>query len=130
MDPRSQKMLEVCGCPSLWPGEEGGLHLKIQVLDKVETWTLRTKNGHLPTNYVWVSYRLKLWWPAIRYGLATLYPGHAPDPWTSPRASSSSPISRCCRFSLLGVNRNIRRAIPHSLEPLAELASSAFPLSR
>jgi hypothetical protein len=70
------------------------------VKTKAEVWLMRLKNGHLPSKYAWVSYRLQLW-ASIRYGLGVL---------SAPLASFGE---LCPKFAfqalpLLGVNRNIR----------------------
>ena len=38
---------------------------------RAETWVNRLTNGHLPSKFAWVSYRLQLW-AGIRYGLGVL----------------------------------------------------------
>jgi hypothetical protein len=65
-----------------------------------EVWLMRLKNGHLPSKYAWVSYRLQLW-ASIRYGLGVL---------SSPLATLGE---LCPKFAfqalpLLGINRNVR----------------------
>ena len=67
----------------------------------MHTWTNRTKNGHLPTKYAWVSYRFKLW-PGLRYGLATL---------ATPLAAAKELLRKEEQEMLpfLGINRNIKR---------------------
>ena len=101
----SEKMLGVYSCPA---GDDTK-HLEVRVLDKVATWTARTRNGHLPSKLAWVSYRFKLW-PAIRYGLATL---------ATPLAVAQDllGVSYFHILSFLGVNRNIKkgyRTIPRA----------------
>ena len=42
-----------------------------KINEKVETWTNRMRNGHLPSYLGWKSYHLKLW-PSIRWGLGVM----------------------------------------------------------
>ena len=66
---KAKEMLGVYSCLS----EDDTVHinLNLKIIKQVETWTNRTKSSHLPSKFVWVLYRFKLW-PGIRYGLATL----------------------------------------------------------
>ena len=41
------------------------------VRTRAEIWTNRLVNGHLPSTYAWVSYRMQLW-PSVCYGLGVL----------------------------------------------------------
>jgi hypothetical protein len=68
--------LGVAACPtgddSHHPGAPGNPKDKWKsVKTKAEVWLMRLKNGHLPSKYAWVSYRLQLW-ASIRYGLGVL----------------------------------------------------------
>ena len=42
-----------------------------KILEKVEKWTQRLKNGHLPSYLGWLAYKNKLW-PSVRYGLGVM----------------------------------------------------------
>ena len=91
-----EKTLGVWSSPS---GEEGSQLEKIA--ERVEKWTSRTANGHLPAKFAWVSYKLKLW-PGLRYGLATLA-----TPFRTAASFLDSFHFRMLPF--LGINRNIKR---------------------
>eukprot|EP00956_Cyclotella_meneghiniana_P011552 scaffold16227_cov96-Cyclotella_meneghiniana.AAC.2 len=67
---------------------------------KAEVWVNRLKNAHLPSKYVWVSYRLQLW-SSVRYSLGVL----------SARLKDMTEL--CPRFAFevlphLGINRRVR----------------------
>lgn len=93
----AEKMLGVYSSPS---GDDS-THLQLKIIDRIEKWTNRTKNSHLPSKYAWVSYRFKLW-PGVRYGLATL---------ATPLAMVVDLLSTrdFHMLSFLGVNRNIKK---------------------
>jgi hypothetical protein len=93
-----EKTLGVWSSPS---GEEGSQLEKIA--ERVEKWTCRTANGHLPAKFAWVSYKLKLW-PGLRYGLATLV---LATPFRTAASLLDSFHFRMLPF--LGINRNIKR---------------------
>ena len=99
-----EETLGVWSCPA---GSEDKQYKKIT--DRVEKWTSRTSNGHLPARYAWVSYKLKLW-PGIRYGLSTM---------ATPLKVAAKLLStyNYRMLSFLGVNRNIKkewRTIPRA----------------
>ena len=92
-----KEMLGVWGCPA---GDDTK-HLEEKVVGRVAKWITRTKNGHLPSKFAWVSYRFKLW-AGVRYGLATL----------ATPLSIAQELLRDSEFkmlSFLGVNKNIKR---------------------
>ena len=93
----SMKMLGVWSCPS---GIDN-THLKENVVGKMETWIIRTRNGRLPSSLAWRSYQWKLW-PGLRYGLATL--GNPIDTLDTILGRQQYEV-----LPFLGVNRNIRR---------------------
>ena len=63
---KSKKTLGVWDCPA------GGNAAHLEVIGKkMETWSMRTKNGHLPSHMAWTSYRFQLW-PGMRYGIGTM----------------------------------------------------------
>ena len=41
------------------------------MLEMVETWTQRLRNGHLPSYLGWLAYKYKLW-PSVRYGIGVM----------------------------------------------------------
>ena len=70
------------------------------VATRANVWLDRLKNGHLPSKFSWVSYRLQLW-SSIRYGLGTL---------SAPLCQLGELTRNFAHRALpyLGVNRNIR----------------------
>ena len=92
-----KEMLGVWGCPA---GDDTK-HLEEKVVGRVAKWITRTKNGHLPSKFAWVSYRFKLW-AGVRYGLATL----------ATPLSIAQELLRDSEFKMLSflrVNKNIKR---------------------
>jgi hypothetical protein len=91
-----EEMLGVWSSPA---GDEKEQTAKIT--KRVEKWTTRTGNGHLPAKYAWMSYKMKLW-PGIRYGLATM---------ATPLAIAATLLSsyHYRMLSFLGVNRHFKR---------------------
>lgn len=70
------------------------------IATRAQVWADRLKNGHLPSKFAWVSYRLQLW-SSVKYGLGTL---------STPLASFGELTYNFAYNVLpfLGVNRNIR----------------------
>ena len=70
------------------------------IATRAKVWADRLKNGHLPSKFAWVSYRLQLW-SSVKYGLGTL---------SAPLAAFGE-LTHNFAYSVLpylGVNRNIR----------------------
>ena len=51
---------------------EGGNKKQLEkITDKFDTWIHRMRNGHLPPDLGWMSYRFKLW-SSVRYGIGAM----------------------------------------------------------
>ncbi len=47
------------------------MHISQNITGRVQKWTSKMINGHLPAHLGWIAYKFKLL-PGIRYGLSTL----------------------------------------------------------
>ena len=91
----SKETLGLQSCPA-----GGSADQLVSLREKMESWSTKMTNGHLPSSLAWLSYRSQLW-PGIRYGLGTL---------TNDMEEAETLFDKCdyTILSSLGVCRNIK----------------------
>ena len=61
-----KKSLGIYFCPA------GGSKKQLSsIKDKVRKWVSKMRNGYLPTNLAWLSYKFKLW-AGVEYGIGAM----------------------------------------------------------
>jgi hypothetical protein len=87
----------------IWSSIDGNnkAHVEHNVIEQMEKWTNRMRNGHLPKKLGWIAYHFKLW-AGVRYGLAIL---------ATPLSILAGVLKKqnFQLLSFLGVNRNMKR---------------------
>jgi hypothetical protein len=87
----------------VWSTVDGNnsVHISQNITGRVQKWTSKMINGHLPARLGWIAYKFKLW-PGIRYGLSTLA-----MPLETAQSTLRKENFRILPF--LGINRNVKR---------------------
>ena len=61
-----KKSLGIYFCPT-----GGSKEQLVSIKEKVRKWVSKMRNGYLPTNLAWLSYKFKLW-AGVRYGIGAM----------------------------------------------------------